>query len=130
MRLITPYAGIPLVAMGLTSARNRSESSAKASAAAGGDKSDVAVSTEAARIQPVARYLTLSSELVPCKEIDAYSRMAGYIKVMALPEVAALRARLDEDNAAIKAQEDQITRTLWMRLQKTGSPCDLPWRVN
>jgi len=125
MRLFTPYTGILLLTLGLTSACNRSDTSAKAGVATSSDQNDVTVGTEAVKIQPVAQYLTLSSELVPYQEIDVYAKVAGYVKtlnvdygshvhkdqVMAVLEVPELQAQLDEDNAAIKAQQDQITRT-------------------
>ncbi|HVW10240.1 MAG TPA: efflux RND transporter periplasmic adaptor subunit [Bryobacteraceae bacterium] len=87
-------------------------------------QSEVDVSTVPVKSQPVAQYLTLSSELVPDQEIDVYAKVAGYVKtlnvdygtrvkkgqVMAILEVPELQATLDEDNAAIKAQQDQVTR--------------------
>jgi RND family efflux transporter MFP subunit len=72
----------------------------------------------------VAQYLTLSSELAPYQEIDVYAKEAGYVKelnvdygsrvhagqVMAVLEVPELEAQLDEDQAAIRAQSDTVTR--------------------
>lgn len=88
-------------------------------------QTDTTVSTVAVKSQPVAQYLTLSSELVPDQQIDVYAKVAGYVKtlnvdygsrvhkgdVMAILEVPELQAQLDEDNAAIKAQQDQVART-------------------
>jgi RND family efflux transporter MFP subunit len=122
-----PYAGVLCLAAGLTLSCNRSESAAKASntAASAGDQGDVTVGTAAVTVRPVAQSLTLSSELVPFQEIDVFAKVAGYVKtlnvdygshvrqgqVMAVLEVPELQAQLDEDNAAIHAQQDQIART-------------------
>lgn len=101
---------------------HRAESASKGTATT--SQSAPVVSTAEVRSQPVAQYLTLSSELVPDQEIDVYAKVAGYVRtlnvdygsrvhkgeVMAILEVPELRAQLDEDNAAIKAQQDQVTR--------------------
>ena len=113
-----------ILTIGLASC-NRSDTSAKASAVSGGDQYEVTVGTSAVTVKPVAQYLTVSSELVPDQEIEVYAKVAGYVKtlsvdygshvragqVMAVLEVPELQAQLDEDNAAIKAQQDQIART-------------------
>jgi RND family efflux transporter MFP subunit len=66
----------------------------------------------------------LSSELVPFQEIDVYAKEAGYVKelnvdygshvrkgdVMAVLEVPELEAQLQQDQAAIKARNDEVTR--------------------
>ena len=89
------------------------------------DQNTVTVGTAIVKTAPVAQFLTLSSELVPYQEIDVYAKVAGYVKtldvdygshvrkgqIMAVLEVPELQAQLDEDNAAIKAQEDQVSRT-------------------
>jgi RND family efflux transporter MFP subunit len=127
MRLFTPYAGILFLMIGLTASCSRSDSTAKTAAdtAAAKERSDVTVGTALVKVQPVAQSFTLSSELVPDQEIDVYAKVAGYVKilnvdygshvkkdqVMAVLEVPELQAQLDEDNAAIKAQQDQIART-------------------
>ena len=101
---------------------HRAEPAPKDTTAA--SQSDPVVSTAEVKSQPVAQYLTLSSELVPDQEIDVYAKVAGYVKtlnvdygarvhkgqVMAILEVPELKAQLDEDNAAIKAQQDQVAR--------------------
>lgn len=123
-RLLASLPAILLLAFSLASC-NRADTSAKASAPSSGDQNEVSVATSPATIQPVAQYLTVSSELVPYQEIDVYAKVAGYVKtlsvdygshvhagqVMAVLEVPELQAQLDEDNAAIKAQQDQIART-------------------
>jgi len=124
-RLTTPQAGILILLLALTSSCNRSDNAPKGDAA-NASQPDVTVGTETVKIQPVAQSLTLSSELVPYQEIDVYAKVAGYVKtlnvdygshvrkdqVMATLEVPELQAQLDEDNAAIKAQQDQVSRTL------------------
>ncbi len=121
---ITPRTGILALLMALTWSCNRSETPAD-TATATNNQVDVTVSTAAVKVQPVAQSLTLSSELVPDQEIDVYAKVAGYVKtlnvdygsrvkkdqVMAVLEVPELQAQLDEDAAAIKAQQDQIART-------------------
>jgi RND family efflux transporter MFP subunit len=123
MRFLTPYAGLLFLIIGLTASCNRSDTFAKSPA--NNDQADVVVGTAVVRTQPVAQHLTLSSELVPDQEIDVYAKVAGYVKtlnvdygshvrkgqVMAVLEVPELQAQLDEDNAAIQAQKDQVTRT-------------------
>jgi RND family efflux transporter MFP subunit len=109
-----------LLPIGLCVSCNRGGVSAKSN-----DEPDVStVGTAIASIRPVAQHLTLSSELVPYQEIDVYAKVAGYVKelnvdygshvrkgqIMALLEVPELQAQLDEDQAAIRAQADQVTR--------------------
>ena len=76
------------------------------------------------RMRPMAQQLTLSSELVPFQEIDVYAKEAGYVKelnvdygshvrkgdIMAVLEVPELEAQLQQDQAAIKARNDEVTR--------------------
>jgi RND family efflux transporter MFP subunit len=120
MRLLTPFAGILFLAVGLSSSCSRRDVSAKTN----DDQNVVTVGTAVASTRPVAQHLTLSSELVPYQEIDVYAKVAGYVKelnvdygshvrkgqVMAVLEVPELQAQLDEDQAAIAAQTDQISR--------------------
>jgi RND family efflux transporter MFP subunit len=72
---------------------------------------------------PLQRQLTVSSELVPFQEIDVYAKEAGFVKqllvdygthvkqgqLMAVLEIPELEAQLDQDRAAVKSMEDQIT---------------------
>jgi RND family efflux transporter MFP subunit len=120
MRLLTPYAGILFLAIGLNSSCTRRDVSAKTN----DDQSVVTVGTAVASTRPVAEHLTLSSELVPYQEIDVYAKVPGYVKelnvdygshvrkgqIMAVLEVPELQAQLDEDQAAIGAQTDQVAR--------------------
>src|ERR1700728_2915249 len=72
---------------------------------------------------PLARSLTLSSELVPFQEIDVYAKESGYVKqllvdygtrvkegqLMAVLEIPELEQQLMQDDAAIKSAADQVT---------------------
>jgi RND family efflux transporter MFP subunit len=120
-----PFAILAATALLFTSACNRTGTQAKSDPAtnsAGQD--DVTVGTALVTKRPVAQTLTVSSELDPDQEIDVYAKVAGYVKtlnvdygshvhkdqVMAMLEVPELQAQLDEDNAAIKAEQDQVSR--------------------
>lgn len=73
--------------------------------------------------KPMARYLTMSSELVPFQEIDVFAKVAGYVtklyvdygsrvkkgQLMATLEIPEMQALLEEDKASIKAAADQVT---------------------
>jgi RND family efflux transporter MFP subunit len=73
--------------------------------------------------RPLARSLTLSSELVPFQEIDVYAKESGFVsklyvdygshvkknQVLAVLEIPELEALLHEDEANIKAMTDQVT---------------------
>ena len=73
--------------------------------------------------RPMARYLNISSELVPFQEIDVYAKESGYVsklyvdygthvkkgQLMAVLEIPELQAQLQEDQAAIKSAADQVT---------------------
>ncbi len=72
----------------------------------------------------MADHLTVSSELVPFQEIDVYAKEAGYVKelsvdygshvrkgqIMAVLEIPELEAQLQQDQAAIQARTDEVTR--------------------
>jgi RND family efflux transporter MFP subunit len=72
---------------------------------------------------PMARYLTISSELVPFQEIDVFAKESGYVsklyvdygsrvkqgRLMAILEIPELQALLQEDRANIKSMSDQVT---------------------
>lgn len=71
----------------------------------------------------MARYLTISSELVPFQEIDVYAKESGFVsklyvdygthvkkgQLMAVLEIPELQAQLQEDQASIKNASDQVT---------------------
>lgn len=83
----------------------------------------VVVGVTEVRRMPLARQLTLSSELVPFQEIDVYAKESGYVKtldvdygtrvkkgqMMAELEIPELQAQLDQDQAAIKNMSEQVT---------------------
>lgn len=70
------------------------------------------------------RDLVVSSELVPFQQIDVYAKEAGYVQklnvdygthvsagqVMAVLEIPELQVQLEEDEAAIKDAEQQVSR--------------------
>jgi RND family efflux transporter MFP subunit len=119
MRPLLAYAAILLLAMATVSSCSRREVSAKTN-----EPAAVTVGTAVVKEHPVAQHLTLSSELVPFQEIDVYAKEAGYVKqlnvdygshvrkgqIMAVLEVPELEAQLQQDQAAIHAQTDEVTR--------------------
>lgn len=72
---------------------------------------------------PLERQLTVSSELVPFQEIDVYAKESGFVQdlkvdygshvkkgqLMAVLEIPELQALLQQDRAAVKSMEDQVT---------------------
>jgi RND family efflux transporter MFP subunit len=74
-------------------------------------------------VQPIARQLTVSSELVPFQEIDVYAKESGFVRdlrvdygsrvkqgdLMAVLEIPELETQLARDAASIKQAADQIT---------------------
>jgi RND family efflux transporter MFP subunit len=88
------------------------------------DPPAVTVATAPVSLRPMSDHLVVSSELVPFQEIDVYAKVAGFVKelnvdygsrvhkgqVLAVLEIPELEAQLQEDNAAIKAQGDEVTR--------------------
>src|SRR5581483_8183384 len=83
----------------------------------------VSVGITKAHFMPLARQLTLSSELVPFQEIDVYAKESGYVQtlnvdygtrvkkgqLLAVLEIPELQAQLVQDQAAIKNMSDQVT---------------------
>ena len=119
-RKAATFAGI--LAIALTASCTRRDVSAKTNDLSSSEVEEVG--TAIATLRPVAQKLTLSSELVPFQEIEVYAKEAGYVKelsvdygshvrkgqIMAVLEVPELQAQLDEDTAAIRAQQDQVAR--------------------
>jgi len=82
----------------------------------------VTVGVATVSLKPLARELTVSSELVPFQEIDVYAKESGYVQklnvdygsrvkagqVMAVLEIPELQLQLAQDDAAIKSAEDQV----------------------
>lgn len=80
----------------------------------------VGVATVARR--PIARQITISSELVPFQEIDLYAKESGYLKqllvdygthvkkgdLVATLEIPELQMQIAQDEAAIKNQQNLI----------------------
>lgn len=72
--------------------------------------------------KPMARYLTVSSELVPFQEIDVFAKESGFVsklyvdygsrvkqgQLMAVLEIPELQALLQEDQASIKSMSNQV----------------------
>jgi len=72
--------------------------------------------------KPIARYITLSSELVPFQEIDVFAKESGFVsklyvdygsrvkagQLMAVLEIPELQELLEEDRASIKSYADQV----------------------
>lgn len=70
----------------------------------------------------MARYLTVSSELVPFQEIDVFAKESGFVsklyvdygthvkqgQLMAVLEIPELQALLQEDQASIRSMSDQV----------------------
>lgn len=114
--------GIVAVVAGLLASCGKSEKvSASTSGAA---PQGVQVGVTKVDRESLGRTLTLSSELVPFQEIDVYAKESGYVRkldvdygsrvkqgdVMAVLEIPELESQLQQDDAAIKAASDQITR--------------------
>lgn len=73
--------------------------------------------------KPVQRHLTVSSELVPFQEIDVYAKESGYVtkllvdygthvrtgQLMAVLEIPELQALINQDQAALKSLQDEVT---------------------
>ena len=73
--------------------------------------------------RPMQRELTVSSELVPFQQIDIYAKESGYVKsllvdygthvakgqLLAVLEIPELQATLQQDEAAIESQRNQVT---------------------
>ena len=92
--------------------------------AAGAAPVAASVGTAKVETRPLAEHLTVSSELVPYQEVDVYAKEAGYVKdinvdygshvhkgqVMAILEVPELEAQLQQDQAAIRARGNEVTR--------------------
>jgi membrane fusion protein, multidrug efflux system len=85
--------------------------------------SEVSVGVVKIGRKPLARSLTLSSELVPFQEIDVFAKESGFVKelpvdygthvqkgqLIATLEIPELQSQLRQDDAAIKNASEQIT---------------------
>jgi RND family efflux transporter MFP subunit len=86
---------------------------------------DVTVGVVPVKSMPLARSLTISSELVPFQEIEVYAKESGYVKqllvdygsrvkagqLMAVLEIPELELQLQQDDAAIGSAADQVTHS-------------------
>ncbi len=117
---VLPIALISLAAVATLLSCDRSQ---QAEAGAAFQNTAPAVAVTKVSRKPMARHLTISSELVPFQEIDVYAKESGYIsklyvdygthvkkgQLMAVLEIPELQALLQEDQAAIKSASDQVT---------------------
>jgi multidrug efflux pump subunit AcrA (membrane-fusion protein) len=83
------------------------------------------VSVVKALRKTLQRQLSVSSELVPFQQIDVYAKESGFVRqlnvdygsrvragqTMAVLEIPELQAKLQQDQAAIAAQGDEVKRT-------------------
>jgi RND family efflux transporter MFP subunit len=121
--LLTPSFGFALAAIAVTLASCGRNDVAEAGAAGSGQSNLPEVAVTKVKRKPMARYLTISSELVPFQEIDVYAKESGFVsklnvdygshvkkgQLMAVLEIPELQAQLQEDQAAIKNASDQVT---------------------
>jgi RND family efflux transporter MFP subunit len=112
---------ILLLGVGSVSCGNSKQVDANNSPPAG---DSVSVAVARATRKTLEQHLTVSSELVPFQEIDVYAKESGFVKelnvdygshvkkgdVMAVLEIPELEIQLQQDDAAIKAADDQAKR--------------------
>lgn len=115
--------------------------------AKGGAQEVVTVGVATVSRKSLQRSITLSSELVPFQEIDVYAKESGYVKklyvdygtrvkqgqLMAILEIPELEAQLQEDEAAVKNANDEVSRAQHMlkRYQAMYKALDLEYtRLN
>jgi len=112
-----------LVAMGIALSSCGKSDLARAEAAEPSRNSLPAVAVAKVARKPMARYLTISSELVPFQEIDVFAKESGFVsklyvdygsrvrkgQLMAVLEIPELQAQLQQDQALIKSASDQGT---------------------
>lgn len=144
--LLTPLAGVglacglALACVALTSCGGGKQVDATANPS---PADAVSVAVAKAVKKNLDQHLTVSSELVPLQEIPVYAKESGYIKelnvdygarvkkgdVMAVLEIPEFEATLQQDDAAIKAADEQVKRlgqrvtslqARWKPLQETA----------
>ena len=123
-RLKYPAAALALAALALALIScNTSDLKVQADTKTGPGTEKVTVGVVHVKSMPLARSLTLSSELVPFQEIAVYAKESGYVKqllvdygtrvkagqLMAVLEIPELESQLQQDDAAIKSAADQVT---------------------
>jgi RND family efflux transporter MFP subunit len=118
--MVLTLAGVALVSVSLVSCGGK-QVNATSSDTAG---NSVSVAVAKATRKTLDQHLTVSSELVPLQEIDVYAKEAGFVKklnvdygshvktgdILAVLEIPELEQQLLEDDAAIKAADDQVNR--------------------
>jgi RND family efflux transporter MFP subunit len=115
------YVGLTAIGIGASASCGKTEKvEAREPGAAG---LEISVGVVKIGRKPLARSLTLSSELVPFQEIDVFAKESGYIKdlpvdygthvqkgqLIATLEIPELQSQLREDEAAISNATEQIT---------------------
>ncbi len=97
--------------------------SSKVRAADAGASATPTVGVVRIGVKPLARQLTMSSELVPFQEIDVYAKESGYIRelnvdygsrvkqgqVLARLEIPELEAQLHQDDASVGNASERVT---------------------
>ncbi len=120
---VMPWLGFALAGIAVTLGSCGRDDVARARAAGSGQSGLPEVAVTKVTRKAMARYLTISSELVPFQEIDVYAKESGFVsklnvdygshvkkgQLMAVLEIPELQAQLQEDEAAIKNASDQVT---------------------
>lgn len=125
MKIALLAGSIGLLALALASCGRDANASAANSTSRSTNADPPTISVGVAKVgrQTLDRKLTVSSELVPFQEIDVYAKQSGYVKelnvdygsrvkagqVMAVLEIPELQMQLEQDDAATKNAEDQVT---------------------
>lgn len=88
------------------------------------DAGSQTVAVTLVRRRPMTQKLTVSSELVPFQEIEVYAKESGFVKqllvdygthvragqLLAVLEIPELEAQVEQDQAAIVAQQNEVAR--------------------
>lgn len=115
-------SGASLVSLSGCSSREANGGSQEGQPAGGPQSQTVAVTP--VRRLALSQKLTVSSELVPFQEIDVYAKESGFVKellvdygthvragqLLAVLEIPELQAQVEQDEAAIVAQQEEVTR--------------------
>jgi RND family efflux transporter MFP subunit len=124
VRLKNPTASA-LVVLAVSLAACNANQKVQAGGNPGAAAGEVTVGVVAVKSMPLARSLTISSELVPFQEIEVYAKESGYVKqllvdygdhvkagqLLAVLEIPELELQLQQDDAAIKSAADQVTHS-------------------
>jgi len=118
LKLAAVWALLALATLGLSSCSGTN------GARADDSQSQVTVGVVKVARRPLQRELTISSELVPFQEIDVYAKESGFVRnlyvdygshvkqgqIMATLEIPELEASLQQDDAEIKADRNDVVR--------------------